>query len=278
MNQRNDPATRPPTPRYRRERIEKGITRRTRTDGSGTATYDVQVWVNRSARSKTFASLAAARRWRDEMLGERAQGRPLVAPDRKTTVADFVRTAWDPRLDEEIQLGNLRPSTVGWYRTGAKTVVREIGRTRLADVGKRVLRGLLSRRIATGDSNAKLKHLRATTRSILSLAVERDLLRSDPSDFMVGRNAPKALRSATSGPKAWSQTEARHFLGSIEGDDLEALWVLLLGSGLRRGRPWPCAGQTSTSTGRAFLSNDHWCRSMECPRCRFRSPRGQFVR
>jgi integrase len=36
-------------------------------------------------------------------------------------------------------------------------------------------------------------------------------------------------------PKAWSQQEAQEFIEAIRGDPLEALWVLMLTSGLRRG-------------------------------------------
>jgi len=221
--------------RYMRIKVEKGITRRQRTDGTGDVSFDVQVWVNRSARSKTLPTLSDARRWRDEMLGERAKGQIVMPADRRITVGQFVSEVWIPWLEEEERLGSLRRSTVSWYKGGSQILVPEIGRLRLIDVGKQSLRGMLSRRVAAGDSQSRLRYLRATTRSVLGLAVELDLLNVDPSDFMVGRNAPKALRAPVVGPVAWSQSEARTFLASIKGDRLEALWVLLLSSGLRRG-------------------------------------------
>jgi integrase len=80
-----------------------------------------------------------------------------------------------------------------------------------------------------------LRWIRATTRSILQLALERDLIAVDPSSFMVGKNAPKVLKRRNTVPMAWNREEARQFMHAVQGDRLEALWLLLLTSGLRRG-------------------------------------------
>ena len=94
---------------------------------------------------------------------------------------------------------------------------------------------MLSRRIDEGDSKAKLRQMRATVRSILSLAVERDVIVSDTSGFMVGRNAPKAVKDENQPSRAWSEFDAQRFIEFVRGDWLEALWVLLITTGLRRG-------------------------------------------
>jgi len=221
--------------RYRTDRVEKGISRRVRRDGRGKPVYDVQVWVNGRALSKSFTSLRDARRWRDEMLGARATGRAKIPADRRITVAQFVTTDWYVWLDEQARFGNLRPGTVSWYKSGARRLVDEIGRIKLANVGKGELRGMLARRIEGGDSQSILRQLRATTRSVLALAIESDILTEDPSGFMTGRNAPRPLRRPANTVKSWSASEAQAFLQHVVGDPLEALWVLLLGSGLRRG-------------------------------------------
>ena len=132
--------------RYETSRVEKGITRRVRRDGTGKPAYEVQVWVNGRALSRTLRTLSDARRWRDEMLGSRATGDAKIPSDRRITVARFVATVWSPWLDEEQRFGNLRPSTVAWYKDGAKRLVAEIGRVKVAAVGKRELRGMLARR------------------------------------------------------------------------------------------------------------------------------------
>jgi integrase len=169
------------------------------------------------------------------MLGARATGRAKIPADRRITVAQFVTTDWYVWLDEQARFGNLRPGTVSWYKTGARRLVTEIGRIKLANVSKGELRGMLARRIDAGDSHSILRQLRSTTRSVLSLAIERDILTEDPSGFMTGRNAPRPLRRPANTVKSWSGSEAQAFLQHVEGDPLEALWVLLLGSGLRRG-------------------------------------------
>ena len=78
--------------RYETSHLEKCITRRVRRDGSGKPAYDVQVWVNGRALSRSFAALQDARRWRDEMVGARATGRAKIPVDRRITVAQFVTT------------------------------------------------------------------------------------------------------------------------------------------------------------------------------------------
>lgn len=221
--------------RYDTSRVEKGIARRVRRDGTGKPVYDVQVWVNGRALSRSFSVLRDARRWRDEMLGDRATGKVKIPRDRRITVAQFVARDWYRWLDEQISFGNLQPTTVRWYKYGARRLVAELGRVKVANVGRKELRGMLARCIEAGDSASIILQLRKSTRSVLALAVEHDILADDPSGFMTGRNAPRPKERVAKGLKSWSASEAQIFLRSIEGDPLEALWTLYLGSGLRRG-------------------------------------------
>jgi len=221
--------------RYFVSREEKGINRRVRRDGTGKQAYEVKVWVGGKALSKTFPLVKDARRWRDEMLGRRAAGSIKIAVDRRIKVAQFVATEWYQWLDEQHTFGNLQLSTVSWNKSGSRRLVSEIGHVKMANVGKSELRRMLANCVDAGDSDSVLRQLRASTRSVLSLAVERDILTDDPSGFMVGRNAPRSLKRSSDSVKAWSETEAQTFLRHAEGDPFEALWILLLGSGLRRG-------------------------------------------
>ncbi|MCL1595375.1 MAG: site-specific integrase [Actinomycetia bacterium] len=221
--------------RYESTRVETGIVRRVRRDGTGKPAYEASVWVNGRALSKTFTVLRDARRWREENLGRRATGDAKIPQDRRITTGQFVKTVWFPWLDEQIRFDILQPSTVLWYKIGAKRLVSEIGHGRLSKVDKVMLRKMLSSCIEAGNSESVLHQLRASTRSVLALAVERDILTANPSGSMSGKNAPRALRRPTSDPKAWSEGEAQAFLRYVQGDRLEALWILFLGSGLRRG-------------------------------------------
>ncbi len=221
--------------RYVLVRLEKGIEKRTRRDGKGKPSYDVQVWSNGKAVNKTFPNITDARNWRDRQAGARAGGERIVRGHPRLKLADFIQRLWEPWLAEEVSMGNLRESTILWYKYGARNVAREIGYLRVADISKEVLRDLLSRRVDQGDSKAKLRQMRATVRSILSLAVERDVIVADPSGFMVGRNAPKGVKDEKQPSKAWSESDAQRFIEFVRGDELEALWVLLITTGLRRG-------------------------------------------
>ncbi len=221
--------------RYEVSRIEKSISRRVRRDGSGKVAYEVQVWVNGRAMTKTFSALRDARRWRDEMLGDRASGRARIPADRRVTVRRFVGSEWHPWLDEQVRFGNIRETTASWYKSGAKRLVRELGRVKLSTVGRRELRGMLARCVENGDSDSVIRQLRNSTSSVLALAVEYDILTTSPSGFMSGRNAPRSLQRSNNVVKAWGAGEAKAFVRHVEGDRLEALWIFLLGSGLRRG-------------------------------------------
>jgi integrase len=221
--------------RYEISRVEKSIKRRVRRDGTGKPAYDVSVWVNSRALSKTFTTLRDARRWRDEMLGQRATGSARIPADRRITVTEFVTSHWYPWLEEQQSFGNLQLSTVSWNKSGSRRLISEIGHVKMSNVGKRELRGMLAHRVDAGDSESVIRQLRASTRSVLALAVEHDVLTEDPSGFMVGRNAPRSLKRSDDSVKAWSEIEAQTFLRHVEGDPFEVLWILLLGSGLRRG-------------------------------------------
>jgi integrase len=94
---------------------------------------------------------------------------------------------------------------------------------------------MLARRIEEGDSDSIISQLQASTRSVLALAVESDILTADPSGFMTGRKPPRPLTQTDNAENTRSKSEAQAFLQHVVGDPLEALWILLLGSGLRRG-------------------------------------------
>lgn len=119
--------------RYELTAVEKGIRRRVRRDGTGKPAYEVSVWVSGRALSRTFSVLRDARRWRDEMLGNRATGNVRIPKDRSITVAEFVTAEWSRWLDEQVRFGHLQPTTVRWYKYGARRLVAELGRVKLAN-------------------------------------------------------------------------------------------------------------------------------------------------
>ena len=225
----------PTQTRYVLVRLEKGIEKRTRRDGKGKPSYDVQIWSSGRAVNKTFSNITAARDWRDRQVGARAGGERIVRGHPRLKLDQFIIRFWEPWLAQEVSMGSLKESTTIWYRYGARNVSREIGYLKVADISKEVLRNMLSRRIDQGDSKAKLRQMRATIRSILSLAVERGVIVSDPSGFMVGRNAPKAVRDEKQQSKAWSESDAQKFIEFVCEDELEPLWKVFINTGLRRG-------------------------------------------
>ncbi len=232
---REESARRKRRSEYVYERIERSIRTRRRGDGRGDTVFEVQVWADGRASSRTFQTVTEARAFRDRQLGSRAMGEKVTSADPRVRLDTFVEREWLPWLAQEVVMGNLRESTAVWYRHGANSVLKDLGRFRVSDIERQLLRGFVAKRVESGDSRAKLHQARTTLRSVLALAVEQGVVVTDPSVFLVGRNAPKAVKQPKSSVKAWGREEARKFLQAIEGDDLEVLWHLYLSTGLRRG-------------------------------------------
>lgn len=89
-----------------------------------------------------------------------------------------------------------------------------------------------------GASKSKTRQARLTLRSILWLAYEQDLIARDPTSMLEGKRRRKrksAKGEAPSAPKAWGTSDAKRFLEFVRGDEMEALWVFYLSTGVRRG-------------------------------------------
>lgn len=215
-----------------------------RRGGTGKPSYDVQVRANGKALSKTFSRLRDARKFRNEMLGNRDAGRLKVSADRRTTVAQFVQSEWSTWLDEQVRFGNLKETTVIWRKGGAKRLVSEIGKVKLANVGKNELRGMLARRIEKGDSESVIRQLRSATRSVLSLAVDRDILITDPSGFMTGPNAPRPLARQPRSSKRGAQARHKHSCNTQKATVSKRCGSFYSAAAYAEARHWVCSGPT----------------------------------
>jgi len=221
--------------RYVYKRIERGIRKRSRVDGKGEVAFEVALTQDGRGTTRTARSLSEARTVRDRNNGLRAMGERIVRDDPRLRVDQFIERDWLRWLAQEVAMGNLRESTAVWYRYGARNLVKDLGRFRVSQIDRQLLRNFMARRIEAGDSKAKLHQARTTLRSIVSLAIEHGVLVTDPTAFLVGRNAPKAVKQPKPKVKAWGKADAKAFLDAVEGDELEVLWHLYVSTGLRRG-------------------------------------------
>ncbi|MBZ0253591.1 MAG: site-specific integrase [Candidatus Methylomirabilis sp.] len=158
------------------------------------------------------------------------QGLPIVSPT--MTVADYMK-AWLPAV---------------YARTREKTQVQYEGMTRLhivpllGDVAISKLtpqhvERLMARKLADGKSTRTVRHIHTTLRTALADGVRLGVLAKNAASDA----KPPPLEKAE--VNALRREDAIAFMEAARGDPLEALWLLALFTGLRRGEllglRWP---------------------------------------
>jgi len=147
-------------------------------------------------------------------------------------VATFLREEWLPGVEIE-----LAPTTSALYATLARAyIVPRIGTVRLDALSPTDLTTLYRDLLADGGRGGRplapktVRHVHTTLRKALADAVEAKHISWNPA---TAAKAPKVAR--TKEPDHWNAEQVGAFLRSVTGDRLEALWVLALTAGMRRG-------------------------------------------
>jgi len=167
-------------------------------------------------RSEVAEKLAALRRSQE-------RGLDLLAPPRTVT-------AWlDEWLAELKPHDAVRPTTLARYRSVVDTHLKPgLGRRRLDQLAPRDVQRLLadlSTRVAPGT----VAKIHAVLRVALSDAERMDLVERNVAKAVRPPSVPQVER------RVLSVQEAQHLLRLVEGDRLEAFFVVALTLGLRRG-------------------------------------------
>jgi integrase len=200
-----------------------------------------KVWLGRDALTgrqaqvtkRGFATAAAAARARREYLDDLDRGRRTSTGPTSLSVDELL----DAFLDGLDADGQLSRKTRFDYRANADAYVRPwLGKKRVREltpeailVWQRHLTKAGGTKNGRGLSANTVRLARAPLAGALKLAVEQDLLRSNP---IASVSRPRSGRKV---PRHWSPDQTRQFLRSQEGDRLYPLWAFLLGSGLRIG-------------------------------------------
>jgi integrase len=131
---------------------------------------------------------------------------------------------------EDAMKPNVRPSTY-WRSEQAVRLhlIPEIGQVRLAKLTPHDVQGMLNRKQASGLSGRGVQCIHAVLRAALNQAVRWGELQRNVAKLV---KTPRATHRLVD---PFTPEEARRFLGAIEGDRLEALYVLAIASGLRQG-------------------------------------------
>jgi integrase len=203
--------------RGRRANSEGSITRR--ADGRWMGRVRLRDGTRRAVYGRNHAEVAAKLR---ETVAIADRGLPQ--PSGTETVESFL-AAW-----LESSRNRLRPSTWGAYeRHLRRHVLPTLGRQRLAKLLPLDLDRLYQHLLAGGLSPSSVHHIHAILHKALGQAMRWDLVGRNVADLV---DPPRMRRIPM---RALSPEEARRFLEAARGDPLEALYVLAITTGMRRG-------------------------------------------
>ena len=156
-------------------------------------------------------------------MGDAARG--LVFDDKNLSVGEFL----DRWLSDAVR-GTVRESTFSRDKYLVTNHIKpSIGRLKLKNLNALHVQGLYRERLDSGLSGSTVQKVHHVLHKALAQAVKWDLLPRNPTDAVKApRPTPKEMRPL-------SKPEADRFLEAARGDRLEALYVLAVYTGMRRG-------------------------------------------
>lgn len=126
--------------------------------------------------------------------------------------------------------GSVRERTFERYEEiSRKHLTPELGSTKLNNLTPAQVQGLYRRKLDSGASPRTVQYIHATLHKALKQAVKWGLI---PTNVTEAVTPPRLLKKEI---KPLSPEQVQIFLKSIEGDRLEAIYVLAITTGLRQG-------------------------------------------
>jgi integrase len=153
----------------------------------------------------------------------------------KQTLTDFVTTEWLPAIKATV-----RHSTWDSYRRNLQNhVLPDLGGVALAKLTPAQLNALYGRLLENGHkasgkglSHKTVRYIHTTVHRVLRDAVRWGKLARNPAG-LADPPSPRAAQPPEM--KAWTAAEVQAFLRYVEGDRLQACYLLALTTGMRRG-------------------------------------------
>jgi len=134
------------------------------------------------------------------------------------------------RWFNDVMRHQIAPSTLSNYQTVARMhILPRLGKKKLIDLTVSDVDRLLSTKTDDGLSASTVRRIRAVLAQCLDQAIRWELLARNVATLS---RAPKSVR--TEG-RTLSPEQARHLLENLKGHRNEALYALMLSTGLRRG-------------------------------------------
>lgn len=155
-------------------------------------------------------------------------GQPL--PDQRLTLGRYLQD-WIASLST----ATLKPRTIAYYAryVSRHVLPAEIGGKPMARLEPIDLRRFYAEKLASGLSSTSVHHLHALLHVALQRAVDDGLLGRNVAALVGRSNRPKVRRVEMTTIAAGDQP--RRFLEAAKGERLEALLVLAITTGMRRG-------------------------------------------
>jgi integrase len=165
---------------------------------SGKTVYDVSYrlpgeknprWVNGIATLKEAKARQVSIQ-HSKMVGETPS---LTTP----TLAAFIEADWLTHLDNRMAVKKLAASTRALYELDARThIIPALGTVKLASVDETRIESLQAKLIADGKSDWTARRITNTLSSILTLAVRKKLIRTNPA-LLVEKPEPRTAKAPT---------------------------------------------------------------------------------
>jgi integrase len=206
----------------RRGNGEGSITRHKKS-GLWMARYTVETPTGPKRRTIYAETRKEAAEKLAKALADRANG--IVFDDKNLTLGEYL----DRWLSDAVR-GTVRESTYSRDKYLVTNHVKpSIGRVKLKNVNALHLQSLYRERLDSGLSGSTVQKIHHVLHKALSQAMRWDLIPRSPAD---------SVKAPTPTPKEMhplSALEARQLLEAAQGDRLEALYVLAIHTGIRRG-------------------------------------------
>jgi integrase len=230
-----------------RKRHSRSCASRTGRDCNCRPPWESRIWSRRAGPdgrggtiSRTFASYAAAKAWREDASHANRRGR--LRPTTKTTVREACEQLLEAMRDGSVRSKRkrpYRPSTIRSYEraTGLYPEMRErapericdrLGDIRLADLDRETVQSYVERLLSDGWDASTAQNQLDVLRVIFRRARRAGEVAVDPLEDL---DLPDA---AGRRDRAASPDEAERLIHALP-DDQRALWATYLYAGLRRG-------------------------------------------
>ena len=176
-------------------------------------------WVSAKTKTECWAKLNAA-------MTDADRG---ILPSPATLTVDRYLSAW---LTDSIEGKLARASHDAYKRDVHHHIIPSLGRRKLKDLSTSDIRRFYRKKRDEGLSNRSLEYIHTTLRKALEDAKNDGIITRNPTD---GVRPHKTPQGAAKESEALDPIQVRALLSAASGDRWEALYVVALHTGLRRG-------------------------------------------